>query len=242
MEATVNLKSVQAAICQLRDRGERVSRRNVRSITGGGMSTVHRLMNEAEELERLKTVDPMALSENFYNAILDEIGMQIKATTSNLQDEIRQLQARELEALEALAEVEEKKDHLAEDIKNKSELATRLQNRIETTKAIANDTILRLEQNISDLQEECIELSETIETLNIQIAKCDLQTSMAKQDADQAEKRFKDLSAAFQAHQKTHSETERTAAASAQKAADLEVALVKAEKRIKVLEQSLISR
>ena len=242
MEATVNLKSVQAAICQLRERRERVSRRNVRAITGGGMSTVHRLMNEVEELERLKTVSSMAISENLHNAILAEIGLQVQMATSNLQEDIRHLQEKEAEALEALADVEISKESLAEELKSKAELASRLQRKIETVQAISDDTVSRLDRTVSDLQVERTALTESIESMKIQVARSELQVTMAKQDVERAQNEAQKHLADLQKQHKTHAETQKKVAAAVQKAADLRGALVKAEKRIKTLEQSILQK
>lgn len=238
MEQAVNLKKVQTAIDQLRDRGERVSRRNVRAITGGGMSTVHKLMSEAEDYEALRSMAPQrGISETLLKAIQAEIGGQVKIATTALREQVISLQQREAEALEALTEIEAKNETLAADLETVTQQTLQKQQEMVTAKAVAAETICRLEQTVIDLQYERQKLTTTLEEVRISAAQTTLQIEVAEQAAGKAENNVERLERELQRLQKSQSETEKRAAASAQKAADLREALAKAEKRIRFLEQ-----
>lgn len=107
MEQTVTLDKVQVAMLELRENGERISRRNVRAITGGGMSTVHRLMSQIQEAEALQNRAINNVSTTLQKALFTEIQNQIEKSTSNMMVHIGQLKEREEEALAALAQAEE---------------------------------------------------------------------------------------------------------------------------------------
>jgi chromosome segregation ATPase len=239
MEQTVNLKKVQSAILHLRAQGERVSRRNVRSITGGGMSTVHKLMSEVEDFEALQAIAPKdGISELLHNTILAEMGEQIKQATAKLQEQIRQLQTRESEALDALAEVETINERLEAELEETTQQASQLQKSFETAETVAKDTIDRLEQSIIDLHPERQRCNEDKEATKIELVKTQLQIEAAQQTANNAEEKNVQLLDDIQKQKLTQTETEKRAAISAQRATDLREALVKAEKRIKSLVQN----
>lgn len=71
----------------------------------------------------------------------------------------------------------------------------------------------------------------------IELVKTQLQIETTNQTANNAEEKNTQLLAEIQKQQLTQTETEKRAAISAQRAADLREALAKAEKRIKSLEQ-----
>lgn len=238
MEQTVNLQKVRSAILHLRAQGERVSRRKVRSITGGGMSTVHKLMSEVEDFEALQAIAPKdGISELLHNTILAEMGEQIKQATAKLQEQIRQLQARESEALDALAEEEETNERLTTELEEMTQQTSQLQKSFETAETVAKDTIDRLEQIIISLQQERQRINEEKETTKIELVKRQLQIEAAQQTANNAEEKNAQLLDEIQKQNLNQTETEKRAVISAQRAADLREALVKAEKRIKSLEQ-----
>ena len=59
--------------------GERISRRNVLAPTGGGMSTLHKLMSQVEDVEALKaSASASVLSESLVNTVLAETGRQVQ--------------------------------------------------------------------------------------------------------------------------------------------------------------------
>lgn len=243
MEQTVDLKKIQNAIEHLRAQGERVSRRNVRSITGGGMSTVHRLMSEVEDFEALQAIAPKdGISEHLHKTILAEIGVQIKQTTEKLHEQIRQLKTREAEALDALAEVEEKNKRLIAELGELTQRVSLLQKSSETAETVTEDIIKRLEQTVTDLNQERQRLNEEKEAVKIKLAKAQLQIETAEKAEKNAEEEVFQQQEKIQKLQQAQIEAEKSSAASVQKATDLREALVKAEKRIRSLEQKAAPR
>ena len=140
MEQTVTAIKVQEAITQLRHNKERVSRRNVLAITGGGMSTVHRLMSQLEDADALKASAPAdGISANLQNAILAEIGSNVLASTAACQEQIQLLQGRESEALDALVEAETKVETLTAELMINKTQADQHRHRTEKDHAVASE-------------------------------------------------------------------------------------------------------
>ena len=82
MKSSLTLENVQQAIVQLQQKGERISRRNVLAITGGGMSTVHRLMIQVEDIDAQKAMAATTgLSTSLLVAINTEIADKVSQTT-----------------------------------------------------------------------------------------------------------------------------------------------------------------
>lgn len=164
MQQNVTLESVQKTMKHLQDLGERVSRRNVRAITGGGMSTVHRLMSVVEEQEALQDgLFANGISETFLAALKNEIAQQLKSTTENYQTQIRKLKTREQEIIEALAAVEEKNADIDRELIQLKETSSREQHEAEKAQAVAQESIRRLENWIEDYKTERKELSAALE-------------------------------------------------------------------------------
>lgn len=103
MEKTVDLRQVTEAVRQLRDRGERLSRRNVQTMVGRSMTTVHRLLDELLSTERaMSTVQTSIIFDGLVRVIIGEIGGQVHAATGELDLRVAELMAREQEILSGL--------------------------------------------------------------------------------------------------------------------------------------------
>ena len=166
MDQVVTIERVQSAIKQLQDLGERVSRRNVRAITGGGMSTVHRLMTlaEEEELYRKRLVSK-EISEAFLNAFKNEISLHTKLLVENYEQQIKAIKTQEQEILDALKEAEGNLEKLDEELSLLKATANRDQQKVEKDLAVAKESILRLEAWHTDLKAERKESRKTLEDL-----------------------------------------------------------------------------
>lgn len=82
------------------------------------------------------------------------MGDQIKQTTAKLQEQTGQLQTRESEALDALAEVETINEKLTVELEEMTQQVGQLQKDFDTAETVAEDTIYRLEQTVIDLHQE----------------------------------------------------------------------------------------
>ncbi len=149
MDQGITLEQVQKAMTLLREQGERVSRRNVRSITGGGMSTVHRLMSLAEEEDAVLTrLSNKGISETFLSACRSEIALQTKIITENYEQQICALKTQQQELVDALADSEDNAEKLSKELSTLKATTDKEQRKAEKDLAIANESIRRLEIQI----------------------------------------------------------------------------------------------
>lgn len=231
MEQPISLEQVQHAIKQLQEQGERVSRRNVRAITGGGMSTVHRLMGILEEQEALQgSVSTEGISETFGNALRLEIAMHVKVATESHQQQVSLLKAREQEALEALETSETKADLLEKQISSLKELLSKERQEADKSQAVARESIRRLETWVGNSKDELRELNDTIDTVRSENIALKIQVDSLSEAMIKAEKSVDRLALDLGKTQKALAEAEKKAAVSQQKAADLKDVLLRMER------------
>ena len=213
MEQIVTLAKVQDAISHLQKHGERISRRNVLALTGGGMSTVHKLMSQVEDVEALRASAPASvLSDSLVNTILAEIGRQVQIATVTLQEQIKHLKGRETEALEALADVETRNQEITAELAATLKQTDQERANAEKDRAVATEKIQRLEENIFQLEQERNQLAETAEASRIATAKVQLQFEQTGQVAVKAEAQSEKLTTELMKTQKKLAETEKRAA------------------------------
>jgi len=158
MEQGVTLSKVQDAMQQLRTQGERVSRRNVRALTGGSMSTVHRLMSKIQDDDAQKAQQPESLlSPNLVKAIAAELQEKVRIATDALLEQIEQMKEQGEEILAELARAEEKNAALESSLKSSEE---------------------RVRQGVAELQrvEACYQARETIQKQALQDAREEIQS------------------------------------------------------------------
>lgn len=241
MEQIIDLEQVKAAMQTLRSQGERISRRNVRRfLGGGGMSTIHRLMKDIEELEDLQTkAAHNNLSDALLKTILKEIEAQVELATAACRERIKQLETRESEAVEDLTLMEQQHAELQAKQTALASQLDELQNQSDRAMAAAEQTIHQLRLANSELDDNCDQLRQIIETEKIERAKTKLQLEAAEQAAGKAENQAEQFAKEIQKLTRLNTDMEKKVAASSQKAADLREALTKAEKRIHSLEQRL---
>jgi chromosome segregation ATPase len=233
MEKIVTIEKVQDAIRELRKRGEKVSRRNVRAITGGGMGTVHQLMNEAENLEAIQAdSQDGGISKALQNAILSEIAGQVEAATAEIQEQLDKMRDRADEAYQALSESEEKVHTLTEEL-TRVEKEFEQKNK-EADKALASEFEKNrlLEKDLAGLREENKNLATAGEAARILAAKAQAQTDHAVQNLTKAEAKVVQLTNELEAQRRKLVQAEKGVAVAEQRANDLAEALVKCEKRI----------
>jgi chromosome segregation ATPase len=151
MEQGITLEQVQKAMTHLREEGERVSRRNVRALTSGGMTTVHRLMGMVEKEESLQNrFASKEISDAFITAFRLEISLQTKAITEKFELQIQTLNNHEQELVDALAESESRSEALFNEFKSHKSASTKERQSTEKNLAVAKESIRMLEARISD--------------------------------------------------------------------------------------------
>lgn len=234
MKQTVTIEQVKAAIAQLRENGERVSRKNVIAITGGSMSTVHRLLVEIEEAEARAAAAPPAegIDERVQSALLNWIRGRVDEATGGLESKILRLEERETEALESLNTAELRIDALTEEVADAKAQADQERQTAKEAAAAASAKIVELEKVITELRRERQQLIETGAAARTESAKAQLQVERADEAAKKAEAQLHDLGKQLPVAQ-------RAAAVAEQHAQDLAEALAKTEVRVHDLENRI---
>lgn len=218
----VNLKQVKEAIKQLRDRGDRVSRRSVQAMVGGSMTTVHRLLDQALEAEREEaSVQTTSISEGLVGAILLEITSQVKAATDDLELRLSALSAREQEILSDLEGSEGRVASLEQEVATlQAQLASERQ-AAEKAAAVALEQQGGLREQIEKLETENSNLIRAGETARTESAKAQLQVERADLAAKKAEDRVQELESNLGQLTGAVKEAEKRAAVAERHAQDL---------------------
>lgn len=194
MEKAVDLRQVNEAIRQLRERGDRVSRRSVQGIIGGSMTTVHKLLDEALAAERaLSSVQNSTLSEVLVRTILAEIGGQVQSATEVLELRLAELAAREQEVLADLEGSELREASLEKDLGAlRAQLAEERQ-ASEKASAVAVEQQVSLREQLDKLEVDNNNLVRAGELARTESAKAQLQVERADLGTKKAEERVQEL-------------------------------------------------
>jgi len=231
MKQSVSLEQVQQAMKQLKEQGERVSRRNVWAMTGGGMSTIHRLMGMVEEQQALQgTVSTEGISEAFVCALRLEIATHVKKATESHQQQISLLKSREQEALDSLEVSETKADLLERELSSLKEQLTRERQEADKSQAVARESIRRLEIWVGNSRDEHRELNGTIDTVRAENIALKIQVDTLSESLTKTERSVDKLTQELNKTQRALAEAEKKAAVSQQKAADLKDILARMER------------
>lgn len=222
MERTVDLRRVFEALKQLREQGERVSRRNVQALVGGSMTTVNRLMDEALAMERAASVPRTAdLSEGLIGAILGEIGDRIKRATQELEMRVEELTAREKEILAGLEREEERVVALEKELAFSKRCAAEERQVAEKAAAVSAEHQRSLKEQYDKLLTERDNLVRSGEVARTESAKAQLQIERADIATQKAEARVRELEEKLSLLTSAKVDAERRAAVAESQARDL---------------------
>jgi chromosome segregation ATPase len=231
MEVILTIDEVRGAIQKLKGEGERVTRRNVLAVTGGSMSTVHRMMSQIEDTEAKAAASSFGgISESLNRAIREEVDQNIQKETKVLQDQIALLRDREKQALDALAAVELRADRLAQDLESTRSKTGQEKIELEKCMAVARETILSLEQKVDAGNRDRFQLTESAGSDRQEASMLKFQLEREEQIAAKLEEKNEQLIAVLSAEKKALAQAEKDAAVAHQRAADLSAALEKTER------------
>lgn len=240
MKLPLTLENVQQAIAQLQQHGERISRRNVLAITGGGMSTVHRLMIQVEDIDAHKALAAITgLSASLLLAIKAEIDDKTGQTTHLLNEQIQRMKQRDQESLDSLALMEEQLEGLSVNLKKLTEELKQERSTFAKVQVLADHTNANLHQALAQQQEASRQLTNKIEMRGQENARIGNQLAATEAHALKIEKQWDDTRRELEQSRNQHADAEKRAAVAKQKAADLREALMKAESRTAALEERL---
>jgi len=222
MEKMVDLRQVQDTIRQLRERGEKISRRSVQAIVGGSMTTVHRLLDDALSAERaIATVRTSELSEGLVRAILGEIGSQVQGVTDELKCRIAELTAREQEILLDLEGSEGRGEALEQELAASRAQLAEERTTAERVAAVAVEQNAGLRGQLEKLMAENNNLVRAGEASRMEAAKALLQVERADLAAQKSEAKVMELEGRLADLTVSTAEAQKEAAVAQRHAQDL---------------------
>lgn len=190
METQVMLEDVMRAIEALRERGEKVTRRGVLAITGGGMTRVHRLMGEVLEIEERSAKAPVAeIGITLNKAILAEIGERVQEATSEMERIVNNQKERNRELLTDMEALEGQFQKQSEVLAQCEQALEKERQDTKLAAAVAAKENQELRNRIEALEIERRQLIEAGESSRAELAKVQYQIERADKAAEQAEAR-----------------------------------------------------
>ena len=194
MDDLVTIEKVRDAIQKLKNDGERVTRRNVIAVTGGSMSTVHRLMGQIEDLEARAAATPLGgISETLTRAILEEIELNTRKVATALRDQVSLLQEREKQALEALSSTELRASRLEKDHEKFRGEAGQGRVVLEKNLAVALERVSHLENDLVLCHEERTKSQEAAELARQDVSKLQFQLEQSEQLIGKQDRKIENL-------------------------------------------------
>jgi chromosome segregation ATPase len=223
MKKIVTKEHIRGAIEQIREQGGKVSRRAVLAITGGGMSTVHQIMDEIAQEDTARAAAPSSeISSTLTAAILAEVGRQVQVATTALMGQLEAAQGANNELTSELAWCETEAERIAIELANQTARAENQRQEAEKAQAVATQEILDLRARVEALEIERRQLIEAGESARTEAAKALVQVERADQAASKAEKRIRDLEQQVQTAQEEKAQAEKAQAVAEQRAQGLE--------------------
>lgn len=229
MEQGITFEQVQKAMLHLRDQDERVSRRNVRSITGGGMSTVHKLMRMVEEQESLQNdLFAKEMSDSFLTAFKKEIAVQTKALTEKYEHQVESFQKREQELIEELTDLETKANTFEKKLESLKASTNKDRQQAEKDLAVARESICRLENWVTGYMTERKDIDKVLETVRAENVSRQCNIESLQMTVEKQRSHIDQLTQSLSDSRKELAAAEKKAAVAQQKLADLKDTLAKA--------------
>lgn len=221
MKKIVDMIQITEAIRKVRERGDRVTCRNVHGIVGGSMTTVHTLLDEALAAEREITKGPTELSESLTQAVLFEIRCHVQGATEGLEFRIAELTDREKEILSDLEGAEVRVDALETELAaTQARIKEELQS-AEKAAAVAVEQISGLKVQLEKLAAENDHLIRAGEAARTETAKAQLSIERADLAAQKAEAQIQKLDGQVLELMSAKTEAEKVAAVAECHAKDL---------------------
>lgn len=186
-------EDVQQAMLRLDELGERVSRRNVRSITGGGMSTVHKLMSRIEDRQSQQAlVAQLSFSEALQRALQQEIEQHVRQATHLLHEQLQRMKEREQETLQNLTDIEEQAERLREERDKIKQKADQHSQQWQTSEAVMKETVSWQEGQLETYEREHRQLIQQTEQAHAEASRAQGELEQARKAARKYESQADD--------------------------------------------------
>lgn len=220
MEKSVDLQAVKGALRALEDQGEKVTARKVLTLTGGSMTTVLRLLREAQTARGLEAQTLQnSLPQPVVQALLAFAGAEVAAASNILKADLESERARGLETLEALELAEARITALQGDLMASLRETDEARKEAEKAAAAWGREIEGLQRQVAELETERRQLIEAGEAARTSAAKADMKVERADQATAKAESWATELATRMAALQEEKTALEKSLAAAEQHAA-----------------------
>lgn len=221
MQQIATYETVARACERLKGEGQKVTGRAVVAITGGSLSTVLNYIKDWRQgALSSPSVMPSEIPVELQTAILRALGLAQEEAAANLKEEIDQAASREAEALEGLAETENRIEKLIAELDKTQKQTAEERQAFETASAVSLEKIESMGTRIETLETERRQLIEAAEASRTEAAKAMLQVERADQATGKAEALVQKLETQLSVVQKEKVSAEKAAAVAGQKNQD----------------------
>jgi len=222
MQKVANLETVSRACMQLRDEGQKITGRAVVSITGGSLGTVLSLIKDwKQEADKVPLTQPEEIPAELQAAMIRSLGFAQDKATEILKEKIEEASAREVEALEGLAEAERQISDLTGQVAEIRGQAVEKDQAADKAAAVSTEKIESMEIRVQILETERRQLIESAEASRTEAAKALMQVERADQATTKAESRMETLETELIECSTGKVEAEKVAAVAEQRSSDL---------------------
>lgn len=221
MQQVATYETVARACERLKGEGQKITGRSVAAITGGSLSTVLSYIKDWRQgAITAPSVMPSEIPVELQTSILRALGLAQEEAAASLKEEIDQASSREAEALEGLAEAENRIEKLIAELEKIQQQTAEERQTFETASAVSTEKIESMGTRVETLETERKQLIEAAESSRTEAAKAMLQVERADQATGKAEALVQKLETQLSAVQKEKISAEKAAAVAAQKNQD----------------------
>ena len=222
MQKVANQEAVSRACLQLQNEGQKVTGRAVVGITGGSLGTVLPLIKEWRQgADKAPVAQPEEIPTELHAALIRSLGFAQDKAAEILKEKIEEASAREVEALEGLAEAETQITTITGQLTEIRQQVVEKDQAADKAAAVATEKTESMTVRIQALETERRQLIEAAESSRTEAAKALMQVDRADQAATKAESRLQTLEVQVVEYSTGKVEAEKIAAVAEQRAADL---------------------
>jgi chromosome segregation ATPase len=237
----VSFEEVAAVCNKYQSENRKISIRTVHAELKGSPSfkTVSELIDRWREQQREISAHHSVISENLRNSIMAEIGRNITATRSELEEKVKESNDKVVELLALLAELETHTENLSKKLQSSAEETVAIRTALEKELVAAEERIKAAEKRSEEcLQERDISIR-TLEICRTEAAKAQFQLERADAACTEANSRMHDLELINAKLREAQAEAEQRAAVAETRADERRSQIDALQKNLLILQEQL---
>jgi chromosome segregation ATPase len=237
----VSFEAVAAVCNNFQSENRKISIRTVHAELEGSPSfkTVSELIDRWREQQREISAHHSAISENLRNSIMAEIGRNITATRSELDEKVKESNDKVVELLALLAEAETHTENLNKKLQSSAEETASIRTALEKELVAAEERIKAAEKRAEECLHERDVAMRTLEISRTEAAKAQFQLERADTACTEANSRTHDLERKNAELREAQAEAEQRAAVAETRADERRSQIDALQKNLSILQDQL---